>query len=75
MIHPVTHEQNGALLVKLDIGDNQREVYYVHRLVAEAFLFRPLDGRFVVHKNGDMRDNHYTNLKWVPNLKRPSWVI
>jgi hypothetical protein len=46
-------------------GENgQKEIRYVHRLMAEAFLPNPLGLRFVVHKNGDKFDNRVENLMW-----------
>ena len=51
----------------------------VSRLVAEAFVPNPLKLRFVVHKNGDRRDNRAENLMWSagkksdPVLKGETW--
>ena len=38
---------------------------YVHRLVAEAFLLRPLECTIVNHINNNHADNRVTNLEWV----------
>lgn len=37
----------------------------VHRVVAEAFLERPLEDSEVNHKDGDKLNNHVSNLEWV----------
>ncbi len=39
---------------------------YVHRLVAEAFIFnpKPITHKYVLHTNNDLHNNHYTNLMW-----------
>ena len=37
---------------------------YVHRLVAETFIKNPDNKKFVMHKNGDILDNRFTNLMW-----------
>ncbi len=40
--------------------------FYVHRVVAEAYIVnkRPIANKYVLHKNNDIKDNHYTNLMW-----------
>lgn len=38
---------------------------YVHRLVAEAFVYNPFKRKYVDHRNGDKLDNRARNLRWV----------
>jgi hypothetical protein len=46
--------------------DGKMHCFYVHRLVAEAYLPEPKEGETQVnHKNGDKRDNRISNLEWV----------
>ena len=46
--------------------DGKMRCFYVHRLVAEAYLPEPKEGETQVnHKNGDKRDNRICNLEWV----------
>lgn len=40
------------------------KLYYVHRLVAQAFLGHPPQGAFVNHKNSVRTDNRVENLEW-----------
>lgn len=43
---------------------NERKKWYVHRLVALAFLKPPVD-QTVNHKNGNKINNFYWNLEWM----------
>ena len=44
------------------------EKFYIHRLVANAFLPSPKKGQDQInHKNGITTDNNYANLEWVDN--------
>lgn len=43
--------------------------YYVHRLVAAAFLGEGPCGTEVCHRNGDKSDNHISNLYWGTRLE------
>lgn len=55
---------NGYLVVGLSVGGRKARTFFVHRLVAEAFI--PLvDGKKRVnHKNGNKTDNSVFNLEW-----------
>lgn len=46
-----------------------KRAFYVHRLVAEAFLENPLCLNYVVHKNGNRMDNRLDNLMWSASKK------
>lgn len=51
------------LRVSLCIGGKYTK-YYVHRLVAEAYIQNPACKPTVNHKNGDTEDNAEGNLEW-----------
>ena len=47
------------------IKNNIKEVAYIHRLVAKAFLDNPNNEPTVNHKDGDKSNNYYLNLEYV----------
>jgi hypothetical protein len=57
------HDHKGYQRVFLFLG-NQRKTYFVHRLVAEAFIKNKDDKEFVNHKDGNKRNNRVENLEW-----------
>ena len=54
----------GYWIVRLSRKGKQ-SVYYIHRLLALAFIPNPLNKMFVNHKNGNKLDYSITNLEWV----------
>ena len=42
---------------------------YIHRAVAEHFIDNPDNYNFVTHIDGNVANNNYTNIKWVPYVK------
>lgn len=45
--------------------NGKRKVYFIHRLVATAFIGNPNNKPYVNHKNGNKYDNRAINLEWV----------
>lgn len=45
--------------------EGKRKNFFVHRLVAEAFVEGYKEGYQVNHKDGNKRNNYYENLEWV----------
>ena len=61
---PIRHDA-GYLMVTLN-KNGFAERYYVHRLVAAAFLGEPpFNGAVVNHLSGDKSDNRPANLEWT----------
>lgn len=59
-------KDNGYLAVKLH-NDGSYKSFYIHRLVAKAFIHNPNNKPQVNHKNGIKDDNRMVNLEWVNN--------
>ena len=51
--------------VTLKNTEGKQRSFYVHRLVAEAFLPNPTDSWGIYHKDGNLRNNSLDNLEWI----------
>lgn len=54
----------GYLKIKLSNGAIRKD-YYIHRLVAEAYVPNPQDKPQVNHKDENKLNNNASNLEWV----------
>lgn len=50
--------------------NGKQKHYFVHRLIAEAFVPNPENKPIVLHKNWDLQDNKAKNLEWVSHKER-----
>lgn len=64
LLSPSKGNQRGYLSFWM-CNEKGRKTMYVHRLVAELFCDKPENATQVNHKDGDVLNNHYTNLEWV----------
>lgn len=65
---------NGYALVNLNKNKVLTSVY-VHRLVAEAFLLKPIGKHHVNHIDGNKRHNEVTNLEWCTPAENNAHAI
>ena len=64
---PCKHKR-GYLLVKFTVNQKAKN-FYVHRLVAEAFIENPNSKKEVNHKDGDKTNNRVENLEWCSGFE------
>ena len=50
--------------VGLYAGNNKHKLYYVHRLLAMAFIDNPDNKQFINHIDGKPKNNELNNLEW-----------
>ena len=58
------NNRDGYLRVKL-YKDNEKKMYYIHRLVAEAYIPNPNNLSDVDHIDNDKTHNYVNNLQWL----------
>ena len=61
-----THPVNGFLMTDLIDDSGKRKTVYPHKAVAMAFLVneKPRKQKIVMHMDGNVANNHLSNLKW-----------
>ena len=65
---------NGYMVVDL-YNKGESKKYYIHRLVASAFIDNPNNFEQVNHKNFNKQDNRVYNLEWVTRAQnRKHWL-
>ncbi len=62
---------NGYTSFSPRLENGKHKAYYVHRIVAELFLDKNEDDKFVIHKNFKKDDNRLENLAWTT---KEEWV-
>jgi hypothetical protein len=69
-LKPQIHNANPYLKANLPTwkdGVFKQRKWFIHRLVALAFVPNPLGKPQINHIDGNMQNNNYTNLEWVTN--------
>ncbi len=65
---------HGYLCVCLH-SKGHRKNYYVHRLVAEAFIDNPLEKPCINHLDSNTRNNNAENLEWCTQLENVRYSV
>jgi hypothetical protein len=55
----------GYLTVKIGISQQSKKHYFLHKMIAEAFIPNPYNKKHVNHIDGDKLNNKISNLEWV----------
>lgn len=67
-------KRNGYYTISLN-KNNQRKVYQVHRLVAQAFIPNLENKPFINHKDFNTLNNYFENLEWCTQKENVNWSI
>jgi DNA-directed RNA polymerase specialized sigma subunit len=63
------HEVKGFKTVHLRLN-KKSQTYYVHKIIAEVWIPKPSeDYSFVTHLDGNIKNNHISNLEWMNKEK------
>lgn len=62
----------GFLTFVAGLKNGKKQACYIHRVVAELFLKRKKDDKYVIHKNYCKTENQIGNLAWVTNQE---WTV
>ena len=67
---------NGRGYLKVTLKQNGRaKRFYVHRLVAMAFIPNPINKPFINHKDNNPKNNNVNNLEWCTPQENVDWMI
>lgn len=70
---PIKNKALGYYQIRLYDEHGQFKLHYLHRLVADAFLYNPEHKPQINHKNEDRGDNRAKNLEWVTQSENLKW--
>jgi hypothetical protein len=60
----IHHDKKGYKRLALSAGKNKQKLFYIHRLLAFAFIPNPLKKPFINHIDGNKSNNKIENLEW-----------
>lgn len=69
-----TDNGNGYLIINLS-KDRKRKSKYIHRLVAQEFIRKPLKNEVVNHKDYNKKNNRVDNLEWCTQKENISYSV
>lgn len=74
-VYKVFDESNNGGYLRVQLcNNNRRQKYFVHRLVAKAFVEGYFENADVNHKDFDRRNNCAENLEWVTKSQNSKWT-
>lgn len=59
------HPTFGHLFCSISGRYEKNRTVHIHKIVAELFVPNPKKKLHVIHKDGNKKNNHFTNLQWV----------
>lgn len=68
------YDSNGYEMVKL-CKENKTYAKLVHRLVAEAYIPNPENKEEVDHRDSNVKNNYYSNLRWATRKENMSYCF
>lgn len=61
---------SGYNILVLRMEQDKRKTVFIHKLVAQYFTGgKTTDADFVIHKDYNRKNNHFSNLKWVNRMQ------
>jgi len=72
---PVFDNGHGYKSVNFSLGNNKTKKYYIHRLVATAFIQNPYNMPEVNHKDLNKKNNNVDNLEWCSRKENINHAI
>lgn len=74
--HYLKPQDNGCGYGKVQLKqDGKRQRFYIHRLVASAFIPNPENKPFINHLDNNPMNNHVSNLAWCTQKENVDWMI
>ncbi len=66
--------RKGFIKLNLKLKEGKREGFYIHQIVANHFLEKEEDQKFIIHKDNNKGNNHYSNLEWKTREGLNAWM-
>ena len=71
-----SERSDGRSYIKLKLSDtSKRKHYFIHQLVAKAFINNPDKYQEVLHRDGNRKNNKVENLCWMSHFNIENYMI
>lgn len=74
-LKPTENHHNNTVRYYINLGRGTNNRFYIHRLVAEAFIPNPQNKLEVDHIDTDPTNNHVENLRWTTRQENMNNVL